>query len=76
MGVIFNDGIAPFGLKEGFTVTHILYTRSQLHKEVKHLLNIEPLMTKVRRFLGSPFYRREVYQANPVVPTVRVMTTQ
>jgi len=39
-------------------------------------LFFEPLMNEVTRFLGSPFNRREVYQANPVVPTVRVRITQ
>ena len=31
---------------------------------------VEPLMAKVTRFLGTPFYWKDIYQAIPVVPTV------
>ena len=30
----------------------------------------EPLMAKATRFLGTPFSWKDIYQANPIVPTV------
>lgn len=33
---------------------------------------LEPLMAKATRFLGSFYYCKNIYQANPVVPTVLI----
>ena len=31
---------------------------------------IEPLMAKATRFLGTLYHCKDIYQANPIVPTV------
>ena len=33
---------------------------------------IEPLMPKATKFLGTLFYQKDIYQAIPIVPTVLI----
>ena len=50
-------------------INHLL--RKQTKKDSYHN-PIEPLMTKATRFLGNFYYCKNIYQANPIVPTVLI----